>query len=76
MYNWQEMEIDDVEYNMVKLVALAWGQRNLLGFRFELKKPMEGNDVDDQPTPTVNFPPAREYAQLLSNFAMQHPRQC
>jgi hypothetical protein len=33
---------------------------------------MEENDVNDQPTPTVKLPQAREYAQLLSNFAVEH----
>jgi hypothetical protein len=34
---------------------------------------MEGNDVDDQPTPIVKLPQAREYVQLLSNYALEHP---
>ena len=34
---------------------------------------MKGNDVDDQPTPIVKLAQAREYAHLLSNFAMVHP---
>ena len=29
--------------------------------------------VDDQPTPIVKLSQACEYAQLLSNFAMEHP---
>ena len=33
---------------------------------------MEGNDVDDQPTPIVMLPQAREYAQLLSDLVGQH----
>jgi hypothetical protein len=37
------------------------------------EEPMEGNDVDDQPTPIVKLPQAREYAQLLSKFAMKNP---
>ena len=34
---------------------------------------MEGNCMGNQPTPIVKLPHTREYAQLLSNFAMQHP---
>ena len=34
---------------------------------------MKGNDVDDQPTPIVKLPQARAYAQLLSNFVVEHP---
>ena len=37
------------------------------------EEPMEGNDVDDQPTPTMKIPQAHEYAQLLSNFAVEQP---
>jgi hypothetical protein len=33
---------------------------------------LDKNDVEDQPTPIVKLPQAREYAQLLSNFAMKH----
>jgi hypothetical protein len=33
---------------------------------------MEENDVDDRPTPIVKFAQAHEFAQLLSNFAMEH----
>ena len=29
--------------------------------------------MDDQPTPIVKLSQAREYAQLLSNFALKHP---
>ena len=29
---------------------------------------MDGNGVDDRPTPIVKLPQAREYAQLLSKF--------
>ena len=34
---------------------------------------MERSDVDDQPTPIVKLPQACEYAQLLSNFVVEHP---
>ena len=37
------------------------------------EEPMEGVDVDDQPTPIVKLPQACEYTQLLSYFAMEHP---
>ena len=33
---------------------------------------MEGNDVDDRPTLIVKLPQTREYAQLLSNFVVEH----
>jgi hypothetical protein len=36
-------------------------------------KVMEGNDVDDQPTPTIKLPQTLEYAQSLSNFGVEHP---
>ena len=36
-------------------------------------KPMEGNDVDDQPTPIVKLAENSEYAQLLSNLIVKHP---
>jgi hypothetical protein len=35
----------------------------------------EGNDGDDQPTPISELPQAHEYAQLLSNFVMEHPSE-
>ena len=51
---------------------LAWGREIhlVLGLKEE---PTEKNDVDDHPTPIGMLPQAREYAQLLSNFAMEHP---
>ena len=33
---------------------------------------MEGNNVDDQPTPIVNLPQAHKYVQILSNFVVEH----
>jgi hypothetical protein len=39
------------------------------------EEPMKGNDVDDRPTPIVKLPQAREYAQLLSNSAAEHPSE-
>lgn len=33
----------------------------------------EWNDVDDQLTPKVKLYEAREYAQVLSNFVVEHP---
>ena len=57
---------------MVELVDLAWARviHSGLDLNEEL---MEGNDMDDQPTPIGKLPQACEYAQLLSNFAMEHP---
>ena len=60
-------EIVDVEYNMIKLVDLAWGREVHLDLDLN-EELMEGINVDDQPTPVVKLPQAREYAQLLSNF--------
>ena len=37
------------------------------------EEPMEGHDVDNHPTPIGGRPQVCEYAQLLSNFAMEHP---
>ena len=62
--NWQEREIVDVEYNTAELVDLAWG-KNHLGLDL-IEGPMDGNDVDNRPTPIVKLPQACEYAQLLS----------
>ena len=64
--------IVDVEYNMVGLVDLAWGREIHLGLHLN-EEPMEGNDVEDQPTPIIKLPQAREYAQLLPKFAVKHP---
>ena len=49
---------------MVVLVDLAWGREIHLGLNLN-GEPMEGNDVDDQPTPIVKLLRAHEYAQLL-----------
>ena len=57
---------------MLELVDLAWGRKIHLGLNLN-EEPMEGNDVDDRPTPIVKLPQAREYAQKLSNFAVEHP---
>ena len=57
---------------MAKLVDLAWGREIQLGSDLN-EEPMKGNDVDDQLTPTVKLPQAREYTQLLSDFAAEHP---
>ena len=45
---------------------MAWGKKIYLGLDLN-DEPMERIDVDDQPTPVVEHPQAREYAQLLSN---------
>ena len=51
---------------------LAWG--TIIHLHLDLnEEPMEGNDVDDQPTPIVKLPQACEYVQLLSKFALEHP---
>ena len=55
-------------------VDLAWGREIHLGLDLS-EEPMKGNDVDYQPTPIVKLPQAHEYAQLLSNFAMEHPSE-
>ena len=48
-------EIVDAWYNMVELVDLACSREIHLGS--DLKEElMEGNDVDDQPTPIVKLP--------------------
>jgi hypothetical protein len=60
---------------MDKLMDLAWSR----AFYLELdlnEEPMDGNDVDDQPTPIVKLPQACEYAQLLSSFVMEHSLKC
>ena len=59
---------------MVELVDLAWAREIHFGLDLN-EKPMEGNDVDDCPTPIIKLPQAHEYAQLLSNFAMEHPSE-
>ena len=44
-------EIVDVEYNMAELVDSIWDRKFHLGLDLK-EEPMEGNDVDDQPTNT------------------------
>ena len=39
---------------MVELVDLAWGREIHLGLNMN-EQPMEGNGVDDQPTPIVKL---------------------
>ena len=41
-------KIVDAEYNMAELLDLAWVEKSHLG-----AQPMDGNDVDGQPTPIV-----------------------
>ena len=53
-------KIIDAKYIMSELVDLAWGREIHfgldLGLGLDLKEePMEGNDVDDQPTPITSF---------------------
>ena len=64
MCNWQEKCFVDGEYNITKLMDLAWGRKNHLGLDLN-EEPVEKNDADDWPTPIVKHPQAREYAQLL-----------
>ena len=61
-------EIVDVEYNMVALVDLAWVRELHMGFRISNEESMEGNDVDDQPTPIVRLPQAGGLAQLILKY--------
>ena len=56
---------------MAQLVDLTWCMEVCLGLDLN-EEPMERNDVDDQPTQIVKFSQACEYAQLFSNFAMEH----
>jgi hypothetical protein len=65
-------KIVDIEYNMIELLDLAWRGEIHLGLDLN-EEPTEGNKLNNQPTPIVKLPHTREYAQLLSNFAMQHP---
>ena len=46
--------IVDAKYKMAKLVDLARGSEIHLGLNWN-EGPMKGNDVDDQPTPIVEF---------------------
>ena len=67
----KEEEIVDVECIMVEVVDLSWGRDVHVGLDLN-EEPIEGNDVNDQPTPIVKLPKAREYAHLLSNFIVEH----
>ena len=62
-------EIVDVEYNMAELVDFAWGREIHLGLSLN-EEPMDGNDLDERPTPIVMLPQAHEYVQLLSNLSI------
>jgi hypothetical protein len=57
---------------MVELVDLARDRDKHLGLDLN-EEPMRGIDVDDQPIPIIKLPQAREYAQLLLDFAVEHP---
>ena len=59
---------------MAELVDLTWGKEIYLGIDLN-EDQREENDVDDQPTPTIKLPQARDDAQLLSNLAMDHPSE-
>jgi hypothetical protein len=54
---------------MAELMDLAWGREIHLGLDLN-EEPMEGNNVDDQPTPIVKLPQAHWCAQLLSNLTI------
>ena len=54
-------EIVDAKHDMAELVDLARGREIHSGSDLN-EEPMEGNDVDNQPTPIVKLPRAREYA--------------
>ena len=56
---------------MAKLVDLTWDREIHLGLNFN-EEPMEGNDMDDRPTPTVEVPQTHQYAQLLPNRSILH----
>ena len=63
MCNWHEKKNVDANYNMVELMDLVLGRN--IHIRLELnKEPIEGIDVDDQPTPIVKLPEAYECAHL------------
>ena len=64
--------IVDAQYNKVELVALAWGREIHSGLELN-EEPMDGNDVDDQPTPIVKLAQAHEYARLQLGFVVEHP---
>ena len=64
-------DIVGAKCNIVELMDLACGREIHLGFDLN-EEPMEGNDVNDQPTPIVKLPQARDYPLLLSNFVMEH----
>ena len=51
---------------------VACGREIHLGLHLN-EEAIEGNDVDDQPTPIIKLPQAHEYVQLLSNLALGHP---
>ena len=54
---------------MAKLVNSEWGRENHLGLDFN-EEPMEGNDVNDQPTPIVKLPQVREDAPRMPNYQL------
>ena len=56
---------------MVELLDLAQGREVHLGLNLN-QEPMKENNVEDQPTLIIKLPQAREYAQSLSNFVVEH----
>ena len=53
---------------------LTWSREIYLKLDLN-EEPMDGNDMDDQPTPIVKLPQAHEYAQLLQ-WSMLQSFQC
>ena len=52
-------KIVNAECNVFELLELAWG-REIDSSLILINIQVEGNDVDDQPTPIVKLPQARE----------------
>ena len=53
------------------MVKLAWDREAHLDLNLN-EEPMEVHDVNDQPRPIVKLSQAHEYAQVLSDFAVEH----
>ena len=65
-------EIVDVKNTMTKLVDLEWGREIHLDLNLN-EEPMEGNDVDYQPTTIVKLPQALGMPNYYQNFAVEYP---
>ena len=57
-------EIVSANCNMANLVDLAWGREIHLGLDLN-EESMQGNDVDDQPTPIIKLMSMSNYYQIL-----------